>query len=139
MKKNLSLFTFIALLMGIVFGLFFSQYTEQIAFIGTWYITFLKYMIVPVVFTSITVSVYDSRNLKNRMIVKTVLLFAAMFIATFLLSSLIVMIVDPSRGFVLENRMADHFLYNKIPPDGGTLLMAGPCASRVLSGAVDGT
>ena len=102
MKKNISLFTFIALLLGIIFGLFFSQYTDQIAFIGTWYITFLKYMIVPVVFTSITVSVYDSRNLKNRMIVKTVLLFAAMFIATFLLSSLIVMIVDPSRGFILE-------------------------------------
>ena len=59
-------------------------------------------MIVPVVFTSITVSVYDSRNLKNRMVVKTVLLFAAMFVATFLLSSLIVRIVDPGRGFVLE-------------------------------------
>lgn len=102
MKKNISLFTFIALLLGIIFGLFFSQYTDQISFIGTWYITFLKYMIVPVVFTSITVSVYDSRNLKNKMIVKTVLLFAAMFIATFLLSSLIVMIVDPSRGFILE-------------------------------------
>ena len=102
MKKNLSLFTFIALLMGIIFGLFFSEYVDHIAFIGTWYITFLKYMIVPVVFTSITVSVYDSRNLKNRMVVKTVLLFAAMFVATFLLSSLIVMIVDPGRGFVLE-------------------------------------
>ncbi|MBQ2658868.1 MAG: dicarboxylate/amino acid:cation symporter [Erysipelotrichaceae bacterium] len=102
MKKNLSLFTFIALLMGIIFGLFFSQYTDSIAFIGTWYITFLKYMIVPVVFTSITVSVYDSRNLKNRMIIKTVALFVAMFTATFLLSSLIVMFVDPSRGFILE-------------------------------------
>lgn len=102
MKKNISLFTFIALLLGIIFGLFFSQYTDQIAFIGTWYITFLKYMIVPVVFTSITVSVYDSRNLKNRMIIKTVALFVAMFTATFLLSSLIVMFVDPSRGFILE-------------------------------------
>ncbi len=102
MKKNFSLFTFIALLMGIIFGLFFSQYTDSIAFIGTWYITFLKYMIVPVVFTSITVSVYDSRNLKNRMIIKTVALFVAMFTATFLLSSLIVMYVDPSRGFILE-------------------------------------
>ncbi|MBQ1787923.1 MAG: dicarboxylate/amino acid:cation symporter [Erysipelotrichaceae bacterium] len=88
--------------MGIIFGLFFSEYVDHIAFIGTWYITFLKYMIVPVVFTSITVSVYDSRNLKNRMVVKTVLLFAAMFVATFLLSSLVAMIVDPGRGFVLE-------------------------------------
>ena len=102
MKKNLSLFTFIGLLMGIIFGLFFSEYTDPIAFLGTWYITFLKYMIVPVVFTSITVSVYDSRNLKNRMIIRTIGLFALMFVATFLLSSLVVLIVDPGKGFVLE-------------------------------------
>lgn len=102
MKKNLSLFTFIALILGIIFGLFFSTYVDAIAFIGTWYITFLKYMIVPVVFTSITVSVYDSRNLKNRMIIRTIGLFALMFVATFLLSSLVVLIVDPGKGFVLE-------------------------------------
>ncbi|MBQ6478845.1 MAG: dicarboxylate/amino acid:cation symporter [Erysipelotrichaceae bacterium] len=88
--------------MGIIFGLFFSEYTDPIAFLGTWYITFLKYMIVPVVFTSITVSVYDSRNLKNRMIIRTIGLFALMFVATFLLSSLVVLIVDPGKGFVLE-------------------------------------
>ena len=102
MKKNISLFTFIALLLGIVFGLFFSGYTDQIAFIGTWYITFLKYMIVPVVFTSITVSIYDSRNLKNRLVIRTIALFVTLFTASFLLSSLIVVLIDPSRGFILE-------------------------------------
>ena len=128
MKKNISLFTFAALLLGIVFGLLFSQYTDQIAFIGTWYITFLKYMIVPVVFTSITVSIYDSRNLKNRLVIKTIVLFAAMFTATFLLSSLIVWLIDPSRGFILEevewNGSTTQFdlkqmLLNLIPKDLG--------------------
>ncbi|MBR3266330.1 MAG: dicarboxylate/amino acid:cation symporter [Erysipelotrichaceae bacterium] len=103
MKKNLSLFTLLALILGIIFGLLFSAYTDQIAFIGSWYISFLKYMIVPVVFTSISVSVFDSHKLKNRLIIKTIALFALMFIATFLLSSLVVVLVNPARGFVLEN------------------------------------
>ncbi|MBQ6493028.1 MAG: dicarboxylate/amino acid:cation symporter [Erysipelotrichaceae bacterium] len=103
MKKHLSLITLTALILGIIFGLCFSQYTDKIAFIGSLYITFLKYMIVPVVFTSVSISVYDSSRIRNRIIPKTILLFALMFIATFLLSSLVIILVDPSNGFVLEN------------------------------------
>lgn len=102
-KKNLSLFTLIGLVLGIAFGLLFPSGTESISFIGTFYITCLKYMVVPVVFTSICVSVYNSKKLKNNLVPKTILVFALMFMATFLLSSLIVTIIDPSRGFVLEN------------------------------------
>lgn len=103
MKQKLSIITLISLLLGIIFGLFFSQYTDSISFIGTLYINILKYLIVPVVFSSITISVYDSKNLKNRLVLKTIVVFVLMFLATFLLSSLIVIIVDPSRGFVFEN------------------------------------
>lgn len=103
MKKNISLFTFIGLILGIIFGLFFSDYVKYIEFIGTFYIQFLKYMIVPVVFTSICVSVYDSRKLKGNLVLKTIGLFAIMFVATFLLTSLIVLIINPSNGFVLED------------------------------------
>ena len=103
MKKNLSLFTFIGLIAGIFFGLLLPQYTDKISFIGSFYISFLKYLIVPVVFTSISVSIYDSKNLKNRLVLKTIAVFVIMFIATFLLSSAIIMIVDPAKDFVFEN------------------------------------
>ena len=141
MKKNLSLFTFIALLLGIIFGLFFSEYVDSIAFIGSWYIIFLKYMIVPVVFTSISVSVFDSRKLKNALIIKTIILFALMFIATFLLSSLVVVLVNPAKGFVLENvewngttttfNVADMFL-NLIPRDLNKFLTGSYLFSVIL-------
>ena len=126
MKKHLSFYTLLGLLAGIFFGSFFSARTDQIAFIGSWYIAFLKYMIVPVVFTSITVSVYDSRSLKNHLVLWTVVLFALMFIATFLLSSLIIRIIDPAKGFLLEEvewtGSITHFavgemLLNLIPKD----------------------
>lgn len=126
MRNRLSIITFIALISGIIFGLYFSSYTESISFIGTYYITFLKYMIVPVVFTSIAVSIYDSHKLRSRLVIKTIIVFITMFVATFLLSSLIVLIVDPSKGFILENTEWDGtttsidikgILYNLIPRD----------------------
>ena len=102
-KKNLSLFTLIGLVLGVIFGLVCPDMVPSISFIGTFYISCLKYMVVPVVFTSICVSVFNSRKLKNRLVPMTILVFALMFIATFLLSSLIVTIIDPSRGFAFEN------------------------------------
>ena len=103
MKNKLSIFTLLGLLCGVVFGLCLPEYTDSIAFIGTFYISFLKYMIVPVVFTSICISIYDSRNFKNRLVSKTILVFVLMFMTTFLISSLVVTLIDPSRGFVFEN------------------------------------
>lgn len=103
MKNKLSLFTLIGLLAGILFGLLVPQYTPSIAPIGTLYITILKYMAVPVVFTSISVSVFHSIRLNNKLIPKTLLTFALMFIATFLLSSVIVTLINPADGFVLQN------------------------------------
>ena len=103
MKNKLSLFTLTGLLAGILFGLLVPQYTPSIAPIGTLYITILKYMAVPVVFTSISVSVFHSIRLNNKLIPKTLLTFALMFIATFLLSSAIVTLINPADGFILQN------------------------------------
>ena len=103
MKKNISLITLLFLVLGILFGLFLPNYVEYISFIGTIYISFLKYMVVPVVFTSISVSIYNSHKLKSNLVPITLLVFALMFIATFLLTSIIVTLIDPSSGFVLEN------------------------------------
>ena len=102
MKNKLSLITFISLLLGIGFGLLFPNYVDYISFIGNYYITFLKYMIVPVVFSSITISIYDSKNVNNKLVLKAISVFIIMFISAFLLSSLIIFIINPSKGFVFE-------------------------------------
>ncbi len=103
MKNKLSLITLISLALGIIFGLCFPIAASNIKFIGTYYITILKYMVVPVVVTTISVSIYNSTKLKNKLVPITLLVFVLMFTATFLLSSLIVTIINPSSGFVLEN------------------------------------
>ena len=103
MKSKLSIITLISLALGIIFGLCFPALVSSIKFIGTYYITILKYMVVPVVITTISVSIYNSSKLKNKLVPKTLLVFVLMFSATFLLSSLLVTLINPSSGFVLEN------------------------------------
>ena len=103
MKNKLSLFTLAGLILGIIFGLLLPGLTPQIKFIGTYYITILKYMVVPVVITTISVSIFNSTKLKSKLVFKTLLVFVSMFTATFLLSSLLVTLINPSNGFVLVN------------------------------------
>lgn len=102
MKNKLSIITLISLALGIIFGLCFPMLAPSIKFIGTYYITILKYMVVPVVITTISVSIYNSSKLKNKLVPITLLVFVLMFTATFLLSSLLVVIINPSSGFVLQ-------------------------------------
>ena len=103
MKNKLSLFTLVGLILGILFGLLLPGLAPQITFIGTYYITILKYMVVPVVITTISVSIFNSTKLKSKLVFKTLLVFVSMFTATFLLSSLLVILINPSNGFVLVN------------------------------------
>ena len=103
MKNKLSLFTLVGLILGILFGLLLPGLAPQIKFIGTYYITILKYMVVPVVITTISVSIFNSTKLKSKLVFKTLLVFVSMFTATFLLSSLLVILINPSNGFVLVN------------------------------------
>ena len=103
MKNKISLFTLVGLVLGIIFGLCLPNLASSIKFIGTYYITILKYMVVPVVITTISVSIYNSTKLKNKLVPVTLLVFVLMFSATFLLSSLLVTLINPSSNFVLEN------------------------------------
>lgn len=141
MKKNLSLITLLFLGLGIIFGLTCPDWVDNISFLGTIYITFLKYMVVPVVFTSISVSIYNSQKLKSNLVPKTLLVFALMFIATFLLSSLLVTVINPSRGFLLQGvdwsgetttiGIAS-ILINLVPKDLNKLLSGGYLFSVIL-------
>ncbi|MDO4940406.1 MAG: dicarboxylate/amino acid:cation symporter [Erysipelotrichaceae bacterium] len=147
MKNKLSLFTLIGLLLGIILGLVLPQYAPYIKFIGTYYITILKYMVVPVVVTTISVSIYNSSKLKSKMVPLTLLVFVLMFSATFLLSSLIVTIINPSSGFILNTidwsgSTSDlgikGMLLNLIPKDISKFLTGGYLFTVILIAALIG-
>lgn len=147
MKNKLSLFTLIGLLCGILIGLIWPDFTPKIAPIGTLYITCLKYVVVPIVFTSICVSVYNSRKVKNKLISKTLLTFALMFIATFIVSTIATVIIDPAGNFVLENAGWDgsttqigigSVLWNLIPKDLNKFLTGSNLFFVILLAAIIG-
>ncbi len=102
MKKKISIITMIALGLGIVFGLMFKDAVPYIKFAGDWYVKLLKVTITPVIFTSIASTIYATSKKKDRMVLKSVALFTVMFIVTFLITSLLVWLIDPSKGFVFD-------------------------------------
>lgn len=99
MKKNISLLTLAALVLGIVAGLYAKPLVTSLSFIGTIYINLLKFLIAPVVFTSIVPTIYHSAKRKDSKLTKAVLMYMGMFLATYFLMSLLVIIVDPAKGF----------------------------------------
>ena len=103
MKKKIGLITFAALLLGCLCGIVFKEKCAQIEFLGTYYISILKMMISPVIFTSIAYTVYKTSKQKDALILKTIGVFVLMFLATFIISSLLVWLIDPAEGFVMED------------------------------------
>ena len=102
MKKYLTTMTFVGLVLGIALGLWCPGVADKIDFVGKFYITFLKYMVAPVVFTTIAVSIYESKEFSNRLVPRTVGIFILMFTATFLLSSVLIVLLNPAGGFSME-------------------------------------
>ena len=102
MKKHISLITLICLLLGVAAGLIFKESVESIAFIGTYYISLLKIMIGPVIFTSISYTIYKTRLNKDKLVLKSVVTFAIMYTVTFLITSLLVKLINPAKGFIVE-------------------------------------
>ena len=103
MKKGVSLLTLICLIAGFLFGSLFPETAGKISFLGDLYITILKFMIAPVIFTSIFSSAYLSKDRGDHLVRRAVLLFIVTFLSSFFLSSLITLILDPSSGFRFEN------------------------------------
>lgn len=93
MKNKLNIYIFIGFIVGILGGLFLPNLMSSIDFIGNIYINLLKFIIIPVLFTTISVSIY--KNTKSKLLLKTIILFVVMFISVFLVSSFIVYIVRP--------------------------------------------
>ena len=106
MKKSkliLSIVTFVCLGLGFLLGFVAPEFSKSINFFGDWYITELKIIIGPVIFASIFVNVLRRQKGSSLTLLKTIGLFVAMFIVTFLLTAGVVAIAKPGQGFVLDN------------------------------------
>ena len=99
MNRKISLYTLLSLVLGICAGLWAKPLVTSISFIGTIYINLLKFLIGPVVFTSITATIYHSQKNKDSKLSKAILTYVTMFLATYVLMSTLVIIIDPAKGF----------------------------------------
>ncbi len=99
MKKKSSILIIIGLVLGIIIGLLFPNFMNKISFIGTIYVNLLKFIIIPVLFTAIALTIYKSVGKGSKLLVKSVILFTIMFIISFLITSLIVTLINPAKGF----------------------------------------
>ena len=106
MKKSVSLLTLLSLVLGVLFGLFFPDKASLLQRIGTVYIDVLKILIAPVLITSISVTAYEMKNTRDHLLFRAVGLFLVLFLSTFFLSSLIVLLIDP----VLKSALYSSFL-----------------------------
>ena len=106
MKKSkliLSIVTLVCLGLGFLLGFVAPEFSKSINFFGDWYITELKIIIGPVIFASIFVNVLRRQKGSSLTLLKTIGLFVAMFMVTFLLTAGVVAIAKPGQGFVLDN------------------------------------
>lgn len=106
MKKSkliLSIITLVCLALGFLFGFLLPGFAEKIAFFGDWYVKTLKVIIGPIIFVSIFLTVLNREKKSSLIILKTVGLFVTMFLVTFLITSSIVAIAQPGKGFIIDN------------------------------------
>lgn len=87
-----------AFALGIILALLVPSIFPPIAFLGTIYINLLKAMIVPVLFFSIASALANSKR-AGTITWKTIILFVAMFVLSFLLCSGLWTLIQPGAGF----------------------------------------
>lgn len=103
MKKKINIIIFISFILGILFGLLIPSFMNDISFLGTLYINILKFLIIPILFLSISLSIYNSSKNNNKKLIKILSLFIMMFITTFIIVSLILLIISPTLSINFEN------------------------------------
>lgn len=103
MKKSISVLVIVGLVLGVIGGIYFPSTMNSISFLGTIYVNLLKFLVIPIIATTIMTSIYNSTNNKTKLIRKTIIIFIVMFVTTFLLTSLIVVVLKPWLGFKFKN------------------------------------
>lgn len=101
MKKilNLNFLIFLGLVLGILGGILLPEFMPKISFIGEVYINLLKLIILPVIFTTVTIAAYRGLSSKKLGIIKSIVLFVIVFIIVFLLTSLVFKLVNIGEGY----------------------------------------
>ena len=101
-RKNLLYpLSLLAFALGLALGLAVPGLFAPIAFLGDIYISLLKLIVIPLLMTEITVSVYRSAGELASRLLKTVGLFVAMFAVSFLLTAALTALLGPGRGLAL--------------------------------------
>ena len=68
MKKIISILTIIAIPLGIVLGIYLPNIVNELSFIGTIYLNLLKFLVVPLVFFSISYTFYKAISKKEKLL-----------------------------------------------------------------------
>lgn len=101
-KKVYNILLVFGLVLAIIFGIYLPNIMEKLAFLGDIYLNLLKFMIAPIIFSSIICSIYHSSKIKNHFIIKTIFLFITMFIASFFLTSIVILISNIGHNYSYE-------------------------------------
>lgn len=91
MKKifNLNVFIFLGLILGVLGGFFLPKFMPKISFIGDVYINLLKLILLPVIFTTVSLSIYKSLANKKLGVLKAIFLFVFIFIIVFIFTAFV--------------------------------------------------
>lgn len=98
-NKIINMTTLLGIVLAIVFGICFPNIIKELSFLGTIYVNLLKFMIVPIIFSSIVVTIYNSNKKKDRILLKAIIIFILMFLVSFLITAIISFIIMPGKGF----------------------------------------
>ncbi len=101
-KKYSGLIMIASILLAIVCGLLLPKLVNSLSFIGAIYLNVLKLMVVPLIFTTVMVSVYNFKKLDSKKLFKTILVFVLMFTVSFLITSGIVCLIRPGENFIFD-------------------------------------
>ena len=105
-KENLFIRIAIGFGAGILLGTLAPQFSIDAKVIGDVYLNIIKMMVIPVLICAVMTGIINSSNLASlkRVAVKTVLLYAVMFLASFAVSFGMAMMIRPGVGVEFENQ-----------------------------------
>jgi Na+/H+-dicarboxylate symporter len=103
MKTNLQINILISVILGSFAGFFGADFLHIYSFLGSSFITLLKYIVVPLVFASLISGVISLGNLNSlqKMGVKTLFYFVATTAIASSIGIALAFVINPGKGFVL--------------------------------------
>ena len=104
--RIVSLTTLLCFFLGAALGFVRPDWAEKLSFMGSAYVTALKYLALPVLILSVFRAAMGGGQRAAGILVRTLGLFVLMFTASFLLCAFLYGILTPGRGFSLLDEAA---------------------------------